>query len=223
MKVVQAIITGDIIDSTRLNEAERKKMLAALKKVFHEIEDKEQKVDFKIYRGDSFQGNCPDPEEALWISLKIKTALLKVNLSSNQTLDARIAIGIGKTGKLIKNIGTADGEAFRNSGQLLNPKTKEEYKKLKDYTFLFKSPWDEVNEEMDVLLSALDALISKWTTEQAEVIYELLKHKTQTQIAAELNKSQSSISERIQNANWLVVSNILARYQTVITRYMTRE
>jgi hypothetical protein len=223
MEVVQAIITGDIIDSTRLNEAERKKMLAALKKVFQEIEDKKQKADFKIFRGDSFQGNCPEPENALWISLKIKTALLKVSILTNQALDARIAIGIGKTGKLIKNIGTADGEAFRNSGQLLNPKTKEEYKKLKDYKLLFKSPWNEVNEEMEVLLSALDGLLSKWTTEQAEVIHELLKNKTQTQIAAELNKSQSSISERIQNANWLAVNNILARYQTVITRYIKQE
>lgn len=222
MEMIQAIITGDIIDSTRLTEAERKKMLAALKKVFQEIEDKKQKVDFKIFRGDSFQGNCPEPEDALWISLKIKTALLKVSLSGGQ-LDARIAVGIGKAGKPTKNIGTADGEAFRNSGQLLNPKTKEEYKKLKDYKFLFKSPWNEVNEEMEVLLSALDALISKWTTEQAEVVYELLKHKTQTQIATELNKSQSSISERLQNANWLAVNNILARYQTVITRYIKKE
>ncbi len=217
MSTIQAIITGDIIDSTQLEETERKKMLSILKKVFNEIEDKAKRFDFKIYRGDSFQGNCPNPEAALLISLKIKTALLKANLNDTaKMLDARLAIGIGKAGKVSKNIGTADGEAFRNSGQLLNPKTKEDYKKLKDYKLLFKSPWEDVNEEMEVLLSALDGLISKWTTEQAEVVYELLNNRTQTQIATTLGKSQSSISERVQNANWLAVSNILQRYETVI-------
>ncbi len=215
--MVHAIITGDIIDSTQFNEAERKKVLSILKKVFVEVQDKAKKIDFKIYRGDSFQGNCPKPGQALLISLKIKTALLKSNVSGTGKMpDARLAIGIGKAGKVGKNIGTSDGEAFRNSGQLLNPKTKEEYKKLKDYKLLFKSPWKEVNEEMEVLLSALDGLISKWTIEQAEVVYELLNNKTQTQIATALHKSQSSISERVQNANWLAISNILQRYETVI-------
>lgn len=222
--MIHAIITGDIIDSTHLNEAERKKMLAVLKKVFADLEEDDSHHNFKIYRGDSFQGVCKVPEEALLASLKIRAALLKSDFAeSTKTLDARLAIGIGEAGKMSKNIGLSDGEAFRNSGQLLNPKTKEEFKKLKDYKLLFKSPWEEVNAEMEVLLSAMDALMSKWTTEQAEVIYELLNRKTQTQIAIELSKSQSSISERVQNANWLAISNILARYQTLIKQHTLKE
>jgi len=218
--MVHAIITGDIIDSTHLSEAERKKMLAVLKKVFAELEEAGYH-DFKVYRGDSFQGVCNVPEDALWVSLKIRTALLRSSFTdTNKVLDARLAIGLGKAGKVGKNIGLSDGEAFRNSGQLLNPKTKEEFKKLKDYKLLFKSPWEEVNAEMEVLLSALDGLISKWTTEQAEVIYELLNRKTQTQIATELGKSQSSISERVQNANWLAISNILLRYETIVKQQL---
>ncbi len=220
--MVHAIVTGDIIDSTQLSEAERKKMLAILKKVFTELEEETTNHEFKIYRGDSFQGMCHAPEEALLVCLKIRTALLRFSFTdTNKVLDARLAIGIGKAaGKIGKNIGLSDGEAFRNSGQLLNPKTKEEFKKLKDYKLLFKSPWEEVNAEMEVLLSALDGLISKWTTEQAEVIYELLNRKTQTQIAAELGKSQSSISERVQNANWLAISNILTRYETIVKHHL---
>lgn len=222
--MIHAIITGDVIDSTHLNEAERKKMLAVLKKVFADLEEDHNHHNFKIYRGDSFQGVCHVPEEALETSLKIRAALLKSDFAeSTKTLDARLAIGIGEAGKMSKNIGLSDGEAFRNSGQLLNPKTKEEFKKLKDYKLLFKSPWEDLNAEMEVLLSAMDALISKWTTEQAEVIYELLNRKTQTQIAIELSKSQSSISERVQNANWLAISNILARYKTVVKQHTLKE
>ncbi|MES2133528.1 MAG: SatD family protein [Bacteroidota bacterium] len=222
--MIHAIITGDIIDSTHLNEAERKKMLAILKKVFADLEEDSNNHDFKIYRGDSFQGVCNAPEEALLVSLKIKTALLRTGFTeSNKALDARLAIGIGTAGKVSKNIGLSDGEAFRNSGQLLNPKTKEEFKKLKDYKLLFKSPWEDVNAEVEVLLSAMDALMGKWTIEQAEVIYELLNRKTQTQIAAELSKSQSSISERVQNANWLAISNILARYETIVKQHTLKE
>lgn len=215
--MIHAVITGDIINSTHLTELERKKMLRVLKKTFDSIESKTKKSDFKIYRGDSYQGICEKPEEALLLALKIRAALLRTELDDKRKkLDARMAIGIGLAGKMNKTIGQSDDEAFRNSGQLLNPKTKEDYKRLKEYTLLFKSPWEEVNVEMEVLLSALDGLINKWTSEQAEVVYELLGNKTQTAVAIQLKKSKGAISERVQNANWLAVKNILNRYETLI-------
>ncbi|HEX8546998.1 MAG TPA: SatD family protein [Cytophagaceae bacterium] len=215
--MLHAVITGDIIDSSKLNDQERRKMLDTLEKVFKKIEGKTRKFDFKIYRGDSYQGICEKPELALLTVLKIKAALLSTELDNKrQKLDARMAIGIGTAEKRAETLGQSDGEAFRNSGQLLNPKTREEFKQLKEYSLLFRSPWEEVNQEMDVLFSALDGLISKWTIEQAEVVYELLNNKTQTLIATQLKKSVGAISERVQNSNWLAIRNILTRYENVI-------
>lgn len=215
---MHAVITGDIIHSTALGAVERKIMLDVLKQVFTRVEGKTKKNIFRVYRGDSFQGIIQKPDQALLCALKIKTALLRTSLpeEKKQKLDARIAIGIGKTELANKKMELSDGEAFRNSGQLLNPKTKEDYKRLREYKLLFKSPWEEVNREMEVLFSALDGLLSKWTIEQAEVIYELLNNKNQTQVARQLKKSQGAISERVQNANWLAISNILKRFEEVI-------
>lgn len=216
--MMHAVITGDIIHSTALGAVERKIMLDVLKQVFTRVEGKTKKNIFRVYRGDSFQGIIQKPDQALLCALKIKTALLRTSLpeEKKQKLDARIAIGIGKTELANKKMELSDGEAFRNSGQLLNPKTKEDYKRLREYKLLFKSPWEEVNREMEVLFSALDGLLSKWTIEQAEVIYELLNNKNQTQVARQLKKSQGAISERVQNANWLAISNILKRFEEVI-------
>jgi len=214
---MHAVITGDIVDSTALSPTERRKTLEVLRQVFDKIEGKAKKNVFRIYRGDSFQGVIHKPEQSLLIALKIKTALLRTSMNhKKQKLDARLAIGIGSTGVINKKVELSDGEAFRYSGQLLNPKTKDDYKRLKEYRLLFKSPWEEVNKEIEVLFSALDGLLSKWTAEQAEVIYELLNNKSQTQIARQLKKSQGSISERVQNANWLAINNILQRFEEVI-------
>ncbi len=216
--MMHAVITGDIIHSTALGAAERKIMLDTLKQVFTRLEGKTKKNIFRIYRGDSFQGIIQKPDQALLCALKIKTALLRTSLpeEKKQKLDARIAIGIGKTELANKKMELSDGEAFRNSGQLLNPKTKDDYKRLREYKLLFKSPWEETNREMEVLFSALDGLLGKWTIEQAEVIYELLNNKSQTQVARQLKKSQGAISERVQNANWLAIGNILERFEEVI-------
>ncbi|MFA5403829.1 MAG: hypothetical protein WC358_02730, partial [Ignavibacteria bacterium] len=61
-----------------------------------------------------------------------------------------------------------------------------------------KTPWNEINEELEVECKLADALISKWTYNQSEAIYLYwLGTKTQSELAEQLNLSQTALQKRI--------------------------
>ncbi len=66
-----AVITGDIVASSRLEGEERKALLRLLKAIFAEVKRRERGLvrEFDIFWGDSFQRMVEDPRLALNISL----------------------------------------------------------------------------------------------------------------------------------------------------------
>ncbi len=165
-------------------------------------------LPFELYRGDSFQGIVLQPEETLRYSLLIRTNLKKKDTPGGR--DARIAIGIGKVDFIAASISESDGEAFRNSGPVLDT-LKEESIGLK-----IKTPWDQVNREFDVSLILADAIIKRWTEAQVEVISETLLGKTQLEIANQLGISQSAVNQRLMAASWNAISELIIRFNTII-------
>ncbi|MBA7541491.1 hypothetical protein ES705_33805 [subsurface metagenome] len=136
---MNAVITGDITESTKLNIKQRESLLEALKNAFEHISyfSKEgiEHSEFQIYRGDSFQGIIYKPEYALKASVIIRASLKKslmikpfsiagkkkikkedlkyekedLRYLSRFASDARIAIGIG-------NIDFLPQENFKGTG-----------------------------------------------------------------------------------------------------------
>lgn len=204
-----AVLTGDITSSSKTN---RTILLRDLKEILKNVasHQKEEgvKSSFELYRGDSFQGVIAKPEDALKYALLIRTHLKQVNTITDR--DARIAIGVGTINFPSKAIAEADGEAFRNSGPLLD--TMKNGPRLKVLT-----PWKAVNEEMEVSLILADTIIRRWTETQAEVIAEILKENTQMEIASKLGISQSAVNQRLKAAHWEAVEKLLARFHTLIT------
>jgi len=99
-------------------------------------------------------------------------------------VDARIAIGIGTISMLPDGRGgEGDGEAYRNSGPSLDRMTKE------SRFIKVTTPWESMNQELDVECALLDTIISKWSSKQAKVFIETWKGKTQKQMAPELSIS----------------------------------
>lgn len=209
-KKTYSVLTGDITSSSK---TDRKILLKDLKEILKSIayQQKEEgiKSNFELYRGDSFQGIIAQPEDALKYALLIRTHLKRANTITDR--DARVAIGIGTISFPSKAIAEADGEAFRNSGPLLD--TMKNGTRLKVLT-----PWEAVNEEMEVSLLLADTIIRRWTISQAEVIAAILEGNTQTQIATKLNISQSAVNQRLKAAHWEVIEKLLTRFHTVITR-----
>lgn len=206
---VYSVITGDIINSSKLGDARRKALLKDMKQLFDELVSTDGGLKIDIYRGDSFQAIQPDAELALLTTLKIKAGLKRSNIVKTG-IDARIAIGIGEISLFSDKIQESDGEAFRNSGLPLD--------KLKstEHTLILKTPWEDVNEEMEVHCSSLDAITSRWTSPMAEVVYELLNGAKQVQIAAKLGIKQPSVNQRVKLSNWVAIEKVIQRFEKVI-------
>ncbi len=209
---VYAVITGDIVDSTKLDSGQRNRLFKILKNTFSVIKKIEPTTSFKVFRGDSFQGISESPQMALGYAIMIRAALRTVEQDALENMwDARIAVGIGKVEYPDKEILKADGEAFRNSGRMLN-------KMKSDERILIKTPWKSVNEEFDVTCALSDGIIKKWSSSQAQVIVKQIAGMNQTEIAEELKISQAATHYRLKAANWDAINRFLKRYQTVINQ-----
>jgi hypothetical protein len=206
---IYSVITGDIVHSSKLSDAKRKLLLKQMKQLFEELTTCDTNLKIDIFRGDSFQAIQGNVELALLTALKIKTGLKRSDLLPSG-IDAKMAIGIGEITLFSRKIQESDGEAFQNSGRLLD--------KLKnsEQTLVFRSPWDEINEEMMVHCCSLDAITHKWSSLMAEVVYELLNGSKQVQIAAKLGIKQPSVNQRIKLSNWLTVEKIIRRFEKIV-------
>jgi predicted DNA-binding protein YlxM (UPF0122 family) len=207
-----AVLTGDLIGSSRFNiEKQRDEVLSILKDSFNKIESPEITAShFAIHRGDSFQGVLSRPEEALKAAIIIRASLLSKPLEKIR-LDARIAIGMGKIDYLpVDQVGEGDGEAFRYSGMELDKMKKGER------NLTIKTPWPEMNEELQTECALLNALIYRWTKEQAEAIKYQIQGYKQEEIAEKLEISQSAVFQRQRNGGAWAVQAFLERFKVMV-------
>jgi len=221
---IYAVLTGDLIGSSRFRIQQREEVLSHLKESFKEISPDIIASPFVIFRGDSFQGVLSRPDEALNAALIIRASLLSKFKGKRTRLDARIAIGIGTIDYLPPDqAGEGDGEAFRNSGLELDKMKKSEQ------NLIIRTPWTEINEELRTECALFDALIQRLTKEQAEAIaYQLpkreflaqdqviIKEITQQIIAEILNISQPALSQRLKTGGYWAVQAFSERFKMII-------
>lgn len=213
---MQAVITGDLIDSTKYDVNELDTILDVLNNEFKQLASSQGGVDFKIFRGDSFQGITLDASEALYLVLVIKTAINKLQIKSKKISglpDLRIAIGIGAVNLKRVSILESNGEAFQFSGRTLDT-MKGDYPRL-----LLKTADDDLNDEFNVHFSLLDSVTSKWSKESAEVAYFLLRGYKEREIAEELGIYQSAVNQRKKAANWDSIALLLKRFKSAISTF----
>jgi predicted XRE-type DNA-binding protein len=206
---IYSVVTGDIIHSSKLSNSQRKVLLKQMKQLFEGLCDKDKSLKIDIYRGDSFQAVQENIDQALLTTLKIKAGLKRSSLLKTG-VDVRMAIGMGEISLFSKKIQESDGEAFRNSGQVLDKM------KNMEQTLMFKSPWDDMNDEMEAHCFTLDAITGRWSPQMAEVVFELLEGLKQVQIATKLGIKQPSVNQRIKLANWSAVERVLQRFERLI-------
>ncbi|MGB8217300.1 MAG: SatD family protein [Candidatus Methanoperedens sp.] len=225
---IYAVLTGDLIGSSRFKINDREEILSNLKDSFKIISPDIIASPFGIFRGDSFQGVLSRPDEALNVALIIRASLL--SMFKRTRLDARIAIGIGTIDYLPRDqAGEGDGEAFRISGPELDIMKKSEQ------NLIIRTPWAEINEELRTECALLDALIQRWTKEQAEAnFYQIQRPKfrvfvsyaredtslnqrlTQVETAKILNISQSAVFQRLKTGGYWAVQVFLERFKVMI-------
>ena len=213
---IYAVMTGDIIGSTRLTERFGSSWVDDLRDSLDYLK-KNSLVPPSIFRGDSFQIATSNPDSAIKDAIILRLKLIS-SFKVDETyprLDARIAIGLGKidylpTGKDNYNIGEMSGEAFRNSGQLLDRNLKG------DRNLIVKTPWPEVDAEMDIHCLVVDRLISKWTTKQCAAVMYKLDDYNLKEIGEKLKISFSAVGRRLKKTDYDIVVRIVERYSEMI-------
>ena len=180
-----SIITGDIINSRNIDS---NIWMPLLKEVLNSV-GKTTKT-WEIYRGDSFQIEIEQPENALFFAIKLKAVLKQI-----KNLDVRIGIGIGKKNNDHNNITEGNGEAFIFSGKAFDSIVKKQ-------NLAIITDDEQFNEIMNTTIALALLTMDNWTTNSAEFTVKYLSNKSATQkmLAKELKISESSASERRKRA-----------------------
>lgn len=163
---IGAIITGDIVDSTKMVAEERNSMLRMLQS-FPDLLLPLTKIDLEIFRGDSFQIRVVNPVDSLTVALAIRAHIRSFKFAEhNRQWDARLSIGIGTIEYENGTLATSDGVAYRVSGRGLDSIGKSR--------LIIETPWEDVNKELRVSTAFADDLITDWTQSQSRVIFQSL-------------------------------------------------
>ena len=224
--MVYSVITGDIIQSSHLDAEIRQWLMEAIKKTmlgWH----KEFEMESELVRGDSFQCLTRKPNLALTIALLIRTFVKSLNPNSTQDIyqcpkpilrhaaqlsspsfDLRMAIGVGTIDYEGATLAESDGEAFQLSGKALDA--------LKESRSHFNIvSHDGYAKELASMAVLLDAIVSKTTALQCEVIHLKLLGQTETQIASLLKIHQSAVNQRAHAGSWHAIRSGINRFNEI--------
>ena len=203
---IRAVLTGDIVNSTRIGKANERKLLKSLQQVL-------AAHLFEFYRGDSLQVYLKEPRQALQMALLCRTAGMSITQDKIVApSDVRVSIGIGQVNTSVKSLGNAKGEAFVLSGRAFDEKLHS------DIRLVISTANPLANEGLQVLADYINAIFKVMTSKQAAVIFELLKGETQQQVAAKMKKSKSTINQRVSAGRWPEIEKLLKQYENIINQ-----
>lgn len=185
-----SIITGDIINSRKLPSTI---WINGLKELLNT--KGKNPSEWEIYRGDEFQIEIINPEEALITALQIKAYLKTLKL------DARMSIGFGDKTYSAATISESNGTAFVRSGELF-----ETLKKLKT-TLAINSGNSDLDTEMNLMLRLGLTFMDNWLAQSAEFVLVSIANKSlsQEEIGVKLGINQAAVSRRRKRAQFDLV------------------
>lgn len=201
---LSAVITADIVNSTKLSKPENKKLMKNLAAVL-------QQHQHEFFRGDSFQVLVKFPNEALRILLQARATAMKLSGSSMPVADIRASIGIENVKLPVKSFQTASGDVFILSGRAFDKMTKEER-----LIIVCDEKNKAINSGLKVVSQFIDYLFQRLTVKQAAVVYELLLERTQIDTAKRLKKSQATVHKHTQAAGWPGIEKLLEEYKNLV-------
>lgn len=200
-----SIITGDIINSRKLPSTI---WMPALKKAFNQLGKTPN--EWEIYRGDEFQLEVKNPEEALLVAIRVK-ALLK-----SLKLDARMSIGIGDKTYNAKKITESNGSAFVRSGELFEILKKEKT------TLAINSGNADFDYQMNLMFRLALSVLNNWLPQSAEFVLTAIDNKalSQEEIGVKLGINQAAVSRRQTRAQFDLIMETENFYRQQIKKFL---
>ena len=187
------ILTADIINSRKLPSKKWMDDLKAFLNTFGKSPN-----DWEIYRGDEFQMEIKNPEDALLVAIQIKAFFKSINL------DIRISLGFGDKTYKTRKITESNGSAFIRSGE-----TFETLKKLK-LNLAIHSGVETFDEELNLMLKLSLSFMDNWLQQSAELVLVTIQNPTlsQEEIGLKLGINQAAVSRRQKRANYELVKEL---------------
>ena len=188
-----AILTADIINSRKLPS---KKWMADLKAFLNTFGKSPN--EWEIYRGDEFQLEIKNPEDALLVAFQLKALFKSIHL------DIRISIGFGEKTYKTRKITESNGSAFIRSGE-----TFETLKKLK-LNLAINSGDVIFDEELNLMLKLSLSFLDNWLQQSAEFVLVAIQNPTlsQEEIGTLLCINQAAVSRRQKRANYELIKEL---------------
>jgi hypothetical protein len=208
-KKTYAVISGDIIRSSRLDPAARQELPRILKQAaaaLREFLGEAIPLDIDIYAGDSWQLLLTDPGSALRAAVFLRAHLL----DRAEGLDTRVAVAIGGVDFVPgERVSEGDGEAFRISGRLLQENAPGRRMRFASNQSTDGGLWD-------VAFDLIDALTTKtWTPRRARAVSGALRGWVHTRIADLWTPSvrQPTVAKGLEEASWPVIQRTIERFE----------
>lgn len=204
---IYAVITGDLVDSTKLSVHQKEETLQLLSS-FPSIASSVCPCQIEMFRGDSFQIKIDNAEQSLRMAILLRALLRAVRFDNRRRLDARLALGIGSVDFITDSLLTSDGEAFRLSGRTLDDIGKA---RLKISTFD-----KNFNKEFMVSTAFADNIISGWTHQQSKAVELMLTNNiNHTELAERMGVSRQMASKYLSGARFNLIELYLNRFITL--------
>ena len=220
---IYAVLTGDLVKSSRLTNVESSGAMARLKKVataFAEQHPNSVVGRMDTFRHDSWQLLLENPALAFRTAVFLRAAL-KLQSDASTKYDTRISIGIGKVELVSKRrISDSRGPAFTCSGKGLD---------AIDGRCLALVTGDDPSTLWHMLergvVPLIDCVVSDWTPTESRAVYGALKGWTQEESAknwpqrvkTDKKPTRQAVGDSLLRAHWSTVDAVLLWAETEIT------
>jgi len=196
-----SVITGDIIGS---RQQKSKHWVEDLKKILSPFGESPRQ--WEVYRGDEFQIEIQDPEDALLTAILIKAHLRALKL------DARMSIGFGDKTHNAEKISESNGSAFINSGELFETLKKQKV------TLALRTADAAIDEKMNLMLQLALTFMDNWLVQSAEFVAAAIENPTlsQEELGQKLGINQAAVSRRQKRAQFELTMNLDRYFRTQI-------
>ncbi len=201
-----AVITGDLINSTRVADSKAfKRQLDAL------LQRLQKRFDAEVatYRGDGFQIAMDANNNALQLALLLRTGLIAASPDSENRWDARIAIAWGEgagegeengEGKL--DPASQIGPVYIQSGRALDALGKQHLQAV--------TAGELPTLALNLSCRFADDILNQLTAVEAEVLYYYLQDRGSHQsIADRLGKQRPTVTVALQRARYKLLAQFV--------------
>jgi hypothetical protein len=208
---IYAVLTGDLVKSTKLSAEELERVRATTKTAATNVRGWRPGLmehDLEFFRGDSWQLLLMDPAMALRAAIYLRSVL-----RSAVDVDTRIAIGLGSVEAIDSSrISLSTGEAFTLSGRAL-----DQLPASKRMTISLPARASQLGPWMPVVAELCDGLIAEWQRRQAEIVSLALSPDAPSQedIAKQLKHplTQQAVAKSLQGARLPVVMRAISQFE----------